>query len=76
MTHRCIRSRSNDPSVWLSNLAGDDVKYEPASATTEGVGLQTGDQGQDGLHRLPGWRDQERDGQIGQTGWQVCSSGF
>ena len=59
--HRHIRSRSNHPSVSLSNLAGADVKYEPASFATKGAGLQTGDQGQDGLHWLPEWQDQERD---------------
>ena len=69
----CIRLWSNTPSVSLSDLPGADIKYEPASVATEGVGLQTGDQGHDGLHGLPGRQDQERDGHIGQIGWQVCS---
>ena len=74
--HRCIRLRSIHPSVSLPNLPGTDIKYEPASAATEGAGVQAGDQGQDGLHGLPGGQDEGRDGDIGQIGWQVCSSGF
>ena len=68
----CKRVRSNHPSVSLPILAGADIKYggatvleseggatETASAATEGAGLQAGDQGQDGLHGLPGRQDQE-----------------
>ena len=68
--------RSTHQSVSLPNLPSTDIKYEPASAAAEGVGVQAGDQGQDGLHELPGWQDQERDGHVGQIGGQVYSSGF
>ena len=68
----CKRLRSNHPSVSLPNWAGADIKdggatvlesesgaTESASAATEGVGHQAGDQGQDGLHGLPDRQDQE-----------------
>ena len=51
---RWMTLRSNHP-----NLPITEIEYESASVTTQGVAFQTGDQGQDGLHGLPGWQDQE-----------------
>ena len=56
---RWMTLRSNHPAVSLPNLPITEIEYESASVTTQGVAFQTGDQGQDGLHGLPGWQDQE-----------------
>ena len=70
------QGQSTRQSVFQNLPGADIIRYEAASAATEGAGLETGDQGQDGLHGLPGRQDQKRDGHFGQIDWQVCSSGF